>query len=74
VQLSVLAAKQFDDRETYGVRSKGRSSGKHAVRPVVERRCAELLEVASSIKLPEDEQMRETLDGGQPEFGFWQNF
>jgi hypothetical protein len=73
VQVSVLAAKQLDDGKTNGVRPTGRSSGKHAVRSIVERRCADQIEVTGSIELPDDEQMGETLDVGEPGLELRQN-
>src|SRR5271155_5538426 len=66
MQNSLFTTKQRHNREADGVGTTGRSSRKHSVRSVVERRGADQIEALGSMKLPNYEQMRETLDVSEP--------
>src|SRR5271165_3957567 len=67
MQESVFAAKQSNDCETDRVRTTGRASGKDSVRSIFERWFADQVEIPGPVKLPNDEQMRETLNVGEPD-------
>jgi hypothetical protein len=66
VQLDTVAAKQFDGREAKRVRASRRSRRKYTMRPIIGRRCTEQLEPMGAIELPDDDEMREALDVGEP--------
>lgn len=73
MQNAFFAAKQRDDRQPNRIGPAGRSSRKHSVRPILEGRFAYQVEVAGSVELPKDEEVRETLDIGESDLEFRQN-
>src|SRR5208283_1661133 len=66
MQLDALAATQLDDCQANRVRTSRRSGRKHTMRPIVGGRCTVQFEPMGAIKLPDDDEMRETLDVGEP--------
>ena len=73
VELCVLAAEELEYGKADGVGAAGRSRGEDAVGFVVEGWRAEQVEVAGSIKVPDDEEVGETFDVGEAEFELRQN-
>src|SRR5438128_7693879 len=78
MQLDALAAKQLDGCQANRVRTSRRSRRKHTVRPIVRGRRSDQFgprqfvsmsmqfELRGAIELPEDDEMREALDVGEP--------
>ena len=75
MQLDAFAATQLDGGQSNRVRTSRRSSGKHTMRPIVGRRRAEQFvymqfgptqfELRGAIELPDDDEVRKTLDIGE---------
>ncbi len=72
MQLRVLSADQLHDRKTNRVGTAGRSSGKDSVGSIVDGRFADQIEVAGPVKLPEDEEVGESLNVDEPRLEFGQ--
>src|ERR1700674_745236 len=71
MQLDAFAAAQFDGGQANRVRAPRRSGRKHPMRPIVGGRCTEQFEpmypeLRGAIELPDDDEMREALDVGEP--------
>ncbi len=73
VEQSVFTAKQLDDGETDWVWTAWGSSGEHAMWPIVGRRRAEQIEAMGAVEGPDDHEMREALNVGEPKFEFRQD-
>src|SRR3989449_11148755 len=78
MQLDAFAATQLDGGQANRVRTSRRSGRKHAMRPIVGGRCTEQFEPMCSelrraIELPDDDEMREALDVGEPRLKLGQN-
>lgn len=74
MQQATLATEEFDDRQAYWIGPSRRSRGEDAVRAIINWRDANQFESFRAIEYPNDEQMRETLNVGEPGFEFRENF
>lgn len=74
MQIRAIAAEKFDCGQSNGIRTQWRSGRKHAVRPIVGRRGCGEFESLAAIKFPDDDQMGESLDVGEPGFEFGKDF
>src|SRR5437879_13622440 len=66
MQLDTFAATQLYHGHTNRVGTSGRPRGKHAMRPIVRRRRTQQFEATGAIEFPEDNEMREAFDVGEP--------
>ena len=78
MQLRAYPSAQLDGCQANRVRTSRRSGRKHTMRPIVGGRCTEQFvstqfvsmsvqfELRGTIELPEDDEMREALDVGEP--------
>jgi hypothetical protein len=69
-----FTAEKFDDGESDGIWTTGRTSGEDAVRAVIDGRSTEQFESFGAIEDPENEQVREALDVGEAEGEFREDF
>src|SRR5438132_9237194 len=72
MQLDTFAATQLDGCQTNRIGTPRRSGCKHTMRPIVGGRCTEQVvpmqfELRGTIELPDDDEMREALDVGEPQ-------
>jgi hypothetical protein len=68
-----VAAEEFDNGEAEGIGAKGGSRGKYAMRLIIGGRSPDQFEAVRTIKGPYDEEMRKSLDVGQPGLKFGQD-
>src|SRR5947208_17008339 len=85
MQLRAYPAAQLDGCQANRIRTPRRSGRKHTMRPVVGGRCTQQFgpmqfvsmsvqfELRGAIELPEDDEMREALDIGEPRLKLGQN-
>ena len=74
MQPRAFPSKQFDYRESNGIRTPGRAGRENAVWAVITGRRSQQFETLRAIKDPDDKQVRETLNIGKSSLEFRQYF